>query len=152
MSADPRVAALEAELARQREAIAELEDQRSRLASLLSDMPKLFAAVEPDSLIAASAEAARSATDAAFGLFVSSEGDQAQTLVGLEWADFSEAPMPGLAPLLGEEGRAQTRSVDDVTRWPSTDAASLLYGVLSDGRLIRSWLISPVRGRDRVLL
>ena len=148
MSADPRIAALEAELARQRKDIAELEEQRSRLASLLSDMPKLFAAVEPESLIAASAEAARSATDAAFGLFVASQGDQAQTLVGLDWTDFSEAPMPGLAPLLGEEGRALTRSVDDVTRWPANDAASLLYGVLSDGRLVRSWLISPVRGRD----
>jgi serine phosphatase RsbU (regulator of sigma subunit) len=148
MSTDPVVAALEAEVVLQRDTIARLEEERARLASLLFDMPKLFAAREPDALIAASAEAARAATGAAFGLFVAADGDQVQTLVGLQWSDFSEAPVPGLAPLLGDEDRTRTRTIDDVTRWASSDAASLLYGVLSDGRLIRSWLIGPVRGRD----
>ena len=147
MTTDPVVAALEAEVARQRAAIAQLEEERARLASLLSEMPKLFAAREPEALIVASAEAARSAAGAAFGLFVAADGDQAQTLVGLQWNDFSEAPVPGLAPLLGDEDRTRTRIIDDVTRWAASDAASLLYGVLGDGRLVRSWLIGPVRGR-----
>src|SRR5690242_12140547 len=97
---------LEAEVARQRDLIAQLVEQRSRLAILLADMPRLFAARDPDTLISACAEAARTATGAAFGLFVGADGEQTQTLVGLQWTDFSDAPMPGLAPLLGRDGPA----------------------------------------------
>ena len=148
MTDEAQLAALRAEVTRQRQAIAELEEQSARLAGLLIDMPKLFAAREPDALIAACAEAARSATGAVFALFVASEGDQVQTLVGAEWADFSDAPSPGLGPMLGRDGRIGTRRIDDVTRLAATDPGSLLYAVMSDGRLVRSWLVSPVRGRD----
>jgi len=135
------------EVAQLRQTIADLEEQRRRLARLLSDMPKLFAAREPDDLIKACAEAARAATGAAFALFVATYDDQVQTLVGVEWSDFADPPTPGLAPILGG-GRVGARRIDDVTRLPATDAGSLLYGVMSDGRLVRGWLISPVRGRD----
>src|SRR5207248_5494933 len=70
MTDEAQLAALRAEVTRQRQAIAELEEQSARLAGLLIDMPKLFAAREPDALIAACAEAARSATGAVFALFV----------------------------------------------------------------------------------
>jgi hypothetical protein len=117
------------------------------LAGLLLDMPRLFAAREPDALIDACAEAARAATGAAFTLFIAADGDPEQKLTGLTWTDFADAPAPGMAPMLAGDGRAQTRSIDDVTRLAASDAASLLYAVLSDGRLVRSWLVSPVRGR-----
>ena len=94
MTDEAQLAALRAEVTRQRQAIAELEEQSARLAGLLIDMPKLFAAREPDALIAACAEAARSATGAVFALFVASEGDQVQTLVGTEWADSLVASLP----------------------------------------------------------
>jgi serine phosphatase RsbU (regulator of sigma subunit) len=139
---------LRAQVVRQREVIEQLEDQRQRLAALLLEMPKLFAAREPDALVIGCAEAAQSLAGAAFALFVPADAEQAQTLVGLEWADFAEAPAPGLAPLLGVHSVGAARIIDDVTRWAPSDAASLLYGVLSDGRLVRSWLIAPVRGRD----
>lgn len=141
------VAALRAEVARQRQTIAQLEEQSARLARLLLDMPQLFAAQEPAALIAACAEAARSATAASFALFVAADGDQLQTLVGVDWRDFADAPSPGLAPMLAENGRTHTRRIDDVTRLPPTDAGSLLYAVMSDGRLVRGWLVSPVRDR-----
>ena len=144
-------AELETELARQQAVIEELEAGRVRLQQLLLDMPKLFAPREPDALIAACAEAARAATDGAFALFVPAEDETVQTLVGLEWTDFSEAPAPGLAPVLGVDRRTQSRRVDDVTRLPAHDAASLLYGVLGDGRLVRSWLLTPVRGQEHEL-
>jgi serine phosphatase RsbU (regulator of sigma subunit) len=151
MTSERTTAELEAELARQHAVIGELEAKRVRLQQLLLDMPKLLAPREPDALIAACAEAARAVSDAAFALFVPAADEPVQTLVGLEWADFSEAPAPGLAPVLGVDRRAQSRRVDDVTRLPTNDAAALLYGVLNDGRLVRSWLLTPVRGHEHAL-
>ena len=145
------IAELEAELARQQAVIDELEANRAGLRQLLLDMPQLFAPREPEALVAACAETARAASGAAFGLFVPADDEGVQTLVGLEWTDFSEAPAPGLAPVLGVDRRTQSRRVDDVTRLPTNDAASLLYGVLTDGRLVRSWLLTPVRGQDHSL-
>ena len=151
MTPEPHTAALEAELVRRQAVIDELEASRARLQDLLLDMPKLFAPREPDALIAACAEAARAATGAAFALFVPADDEPVQTLAGLEWTDFSEAPTPGLAPVLGVDRRTHSRRVDDVTRLPTSDAASLLYGVLTDGRLVRSWLLTPVRGQAHAL-
>ena len=139
---------LTAQLARQRETIEQLESQRRRLAELLLTMPKLFATRDPDELISGCAETARSLTDAAFGLFVPADPDQARILVGLAWTDFAEAPDPGLAPLLAVHDGKPARTIGDVTRWASSDAGSLLYGVLMDGRLVRSWLVAPVRGGE----
>lgn len=151
MTPERTTADLEAELARQLAVIDELEASRVHLQQLLLDMPRLFSPREPESLIAACAEAARAATGAAFTLFVSADDEQVQTLVGLEWTDFSEAPSPGLAPVLGVDRHTQSRRVDDVTRLPTHDAASLLYGVLNDGRLVRSWLVTAVRGQEHEL-
>jgi serine phosphatase RsbU (regulator of sigma subunit) len=142
---------LRAQLARQRDVIQQLEDDRQRLSELLVGMPQLFATHEPEALVIAFAEAARSLADATFALFVPADTEQAPTLVGLRWAEFTEAPAPGLAPLLTMPADGQARSIDDVTRWAASDAAALLYGVLADGRLVRSWLIAPVRGREREL-
>jgi serine phosphatase RsbU (regulator of sigma subunit) len=139
--------ALRAEIDRLRHRTAELEAQSASLARLLFDMPKLFASHDPDALVAACAEAARSTTSAAFALFVSAT-DHVQTLVGADWSDFADAPSPGLAPMHGGDGRARTRRIDDVTRLPSTDAGSLLYAVMNDGRLVRGWLMTPVRDRQ----
>ena len=151
MTAERTPPDLEAELARQQAVIDDLEANRVRLQQLLLDMPMLFASREPGALIAACAEAARAATGATFGLFVPADDEAVQTLVGLDWTEFSEAPAPGLAPVLGVDRRTRSRRVDDVTRVPSHDAASLLYGVLNDGRLVRSWLLTPVRGDEHEL-
>ena len=139
---------LRAEVVRQAELIEQLEEQRRRLTDLLVEMPKLFAGREPDALVLSCAEAARSLSDATFALFVPSDGEQPRTLVGMRWSDFTEAPDPGLAPLLAVEATDTARTIHDITRWAPSDAASLLYGVLGDGRLVRSWLIAPVRGRE----
>jgi len=142
---------LRAQVARQREAIERLEEERRRLAELLIELPTLFATNEPDALVAGFSSAARSMTDATFGLFVPADGDHVQTLVGLQWSDFAEAPAPGMAPLLAVGRGDAVRTIDDVTRWMPSAAATGLYGVLSDGRLVRSWLIVPVRGRSEEL-
>jgi len=151
MTREPTLADLQAELDARQAIIDELHSSRAHLEQLLLDMPKLFAPRDSDALITACTEAARTTSGAAFGLFVPADDEPVQTLVGLEWTDFSEAPTPGLAPVLGVDRRTHSRRVDDVTRLPAQDAASLLYGVLSDGRLVRSWLLTPVRDREHAL-
>src|SRR5207248_1656628 len=46
----------------------------------------------------------------------------------------------------------QTLRIDDVGRWAQREEAARRYGVLADGRLVRSWLATPVRGRDGAVL
>src|SRR6185295_17031487 len=38
--------------------------------------------------------------------------------------------------------------IDDVSLWARGEETARAYGVLADGRLVRSWLAAPVRGRD----
>jgi sigma-B regulation protein RsbU (phosphoserine phosphatase) len=145
----PRSAAptVRAQLELQREVIAQLEDERRRLQELLVDMPKLFATLEPGDLVPRVADTAVSLTQAQFALYVPSNDEHPPILAGLDPEDFAERPAPGIAPLLTVEP-ARSRVIPDVARWASNDAATRLYGTLTDGRLVRSWLVSPVRGRD----
>jgi serine phosphatase RsbU (regulator of sigma subunit) len=138
---------LQAQLDLQREVIAQLEDERRRLQELLVDMPKIFATLDPDDLVHRVADTAVSLTQAQFALYVPSSDEESPILTGLEPEDFAERPEPGLAPLL-TAATARARVIPDVARWASTDAATRLYGTLTDGRLVRSWMVVPVRGRD----
>jgi serine phosphatase RsbU (regulator of sigma subunit) len=143
---------LHAQVVLQREAIAQLEDERRRLEQFVLELPKLFSVTEPAALVATIAEAARRLADATFALFVPAEIDLEPTLAGLEWSDFADRPTPGLAPLFTlEPGATRARTVADVARWAPGDVTARLYGVLSDGRLIRSWIIVPVRGHGQTL-
>ena len=72
-------------------------------------------------------------------------------LVGVPESEFAEMPAPGLAPLLAVNTESGARSIPDVARWSPTEAAGRLYGTLADGRLVRSWMVAPVRGRDEEL-
>jgi serine phosphatase RsbU (regulator of sigma subunit) len=75
------------------------------------------------------------------------------TFVGLTREDFAEPPAVGRAPVLaGALLTGQGLRVDDITVWAQSEEAARSYGVFADGRLVRSWLAAPVRGRDdRVL-
>ena len=46
----------------------------------------------------------------------------------------------------------ETLRVDDVGVWAKGEEAARSYGVLADGRLVRSWLAAPVRGRGDTVL
>jgi len=48
--------------------------------------------------------------------------------------------------------RGETLRIEDVAAWASRDESIRAYGVLADGRLPRSWLAAPVRGRSGAVL
>jgi serine phosphatase RsbU (regulator of sigma subunit) len=143
---------LAAELRNTRAALDELHAERRRLLDLLVDMPRLLAAPDPEALVAGVAEACRTLVEARFALYVPADGDLAPVLAGLSWDDFAERPDVGQAPLLsGPRVHGQPHLVDDVAAWARDDRLSRAYGTLADGRLVRSWLITPVlRGEGDV--
>jgi serine phosphatase RsbU (regulator of sigma subunit) len=145
---DDLVVELQAQLALQRKVIDHLEEERRRLEDLLLEMPKLFGTPGVDELIVSVSEAAASFAGAHFALFVSAEGAEEAILVGCSASEFADLPAPGMAPLLSVSWDGGARSIPDVTRWASSDATAGLYGTLVDGRLIRSWIVAPVRGQD----
>ena len=148
MSERDRIGDLRAELALQRQVIDQLEAERRRLEDLLLEMPKLFGTSSIDELIVSVAEAAASFAAADFALFVPADLDGEPTLVGRDREDFADLPAPGVAPLLSVRWETGARSIPDVTRWATTDATTRLYGSLRDGRLVRSWIVAPVRGPE----
>ena len=73
--------------------------------------------------------------------------------VGLTRDDFAEIPAVGRAPVLaGALVSGQTLRIDDVAVWAQSEEAARSYGILADGRLVRSWLATPVRSRDKGIL
>src|SRR5687767_11445552 len=132
-----------------RRAIEQLEAERDRLEALLLRLPSLLAELDPEQLTVGVVEAARELTNALFGLFLPAGSERGTVrFVGLGREDFAEPPAVGRAPVLaGALVSGQSLRVDDVTVWAQGgDARS--YGILADGRLVRSWLAVPVRGRD----
>jgi serine phosphatase RsbU (regulator of sigma subunit) len=143
---------LRAELALQRAVIDQLEEERRRLEDLVLEMPKLFGAASVDELVVTVAEAAASFVGADFALFVPADGDAPPTLVGRSSDEFADLPSPGVAPLLTVGRESGARSIPDVTRWATTEGTTRLYGTLRDGRLVRSWIVAPVRGPEEELI
>jgi hypothetical protein len=140
----------EARLEMARRAIEQLEAERDRLEALLLRLPALLAELDPEQLTLGVVEAARELTNARFGLFLPA-GSERGTLkfVGLDREDFAEPPAVGRAPVLaGALVSGQSLRVDDVTAWARDGDSARSYGILADGRLVRSWLAAPVRGRD----
>ena len=93
-------------------------------------------------------------TGARFGLFLAAGSERATlSFVGLTRDDFASAPAVGRAPVLASVLLSgESLRVDDVAVWAKGEEAARSYGVLADGRLVRSWLAAPVRGRgDSVL-
>ncbi|MFP5317509.1 MAG: PP2C family protein-serine/threonine phosphatase [Acidimicrobiia bacterium] len=140
---------LAAELRTVRAALDDLNAERERMIELLLEMPRLLADPDPESLVAGVADACRTLAGARFAMYVPVEGDMEPLLVGMSWDDFAERPDVGQAPLLsGPRLHGQTHLVDDVAAWARDDSLSRAYGTLSDGRLVRSWLITPVSRAD----
>jgi serine phosphatase RsbU (regulator of sigma subunit) len=135
-------------------AIEELEAERDRLERLLLRLPALLAELDVERLARGIAEAARDLVDARFGIFVPFDGDEESTIfVGLEQGDFAAPPTIGRAHLLAAVlWRGETLRIEDVAAWASRDESIRAYGVLADGRLPRSWLAAPVRGRSGAVL
>ena len=140
----------EARLEMARRAIEQLEAERDRLEALLLRLPSLLAELDPDQLTVGVVEAARELTNARFGLFLPTGSERGTVrFVGLDREDFAEPPAVGRAPVLaGALVSGQSLRVDDVTVWAQGGDAARSYGILADGRLVRSWLAVPVRGRD----
>lgn len=138
-----------ARLEMSRRVIEALEADCERLESLLVRLPSLLSELDPDRLTAGVAEAGRELTGGRFAMFVASAGDERSAVwAGLKRADFVEVPAIRQAPLLaGVLWHDQPVRVDDAAAWVSGEDAARPYGVLVDGRLVRSWLAAPVHGR-----
>jgi serine phosphatase RsbU (regulator of sigma subunit) len=137
-----------------RRAIEQLEVERDRLEALLLRLPSLLAQLDPEKLTTGVVEAARELTGARFGLFLPSGSDRGTvSFVGIAREDFAQPPAVGRAPVLaGALVTGQTLRVDDVAIWAQGEEAAKSYGIFADGRLVRSWLAAPVRGRDDAVL
>lgn len=136
---------VDAELRTARAALEALHAERRRLLDVLVDMPRLLAESDPRTLVAGVAEACCTLAEARFALYVPTDRELAPVLVGMRWEDFAERPDVGQAPLLsGPRVHGQPHLVDDVAAWARDDHLSRAYGTLADGRLVRSWLITPV--------
>jgi serine phosphatase RsbU (regulator of sigma subunit) len=137
-----------------RRAIEQLESERNRLERLLLRLPALLSELDPERLSVGVVEAAQELTGARFGLFLDAGSERATvSFVGLARADFASPPAVGRAPVLaGAMLSGETLRVDDVAVWAKGEEAARSYGVLADGRLVRSWLAAPVRGRDDAVL
>ncbi len=137
-----------------RRAIGQLEADRDRLEGLLLRLPQLVAELDVERLVRGIAEATRELAAARFAAFVPAVGDErAVILVGVDRTAFAEPPAFGHAPLLGGVlWPGETLRIDDVTAWAARDESARAYGVLADGRLVRSWLAAPVRGGGGALL
>ncbi len=142
------------ELDIRKRAMEQLEAERDRLERLLLRLPALLAELDVERLARGIAEAARDLVDARFGIFVPCEGDEdAAIFVGVERDAFATRPAIGRAPLLaGVLWRGETLRIEDVAGWASRDESVRAFGVLADGRLPRSWLAAPVRGRSGAVL
>lgn len=145
---------LEARLEMSRRAVEQLEAERERLERLLLGLPSLLAELEPEQLAHGITDAARELVGARFGLFLPA-GRERATLIfaGLSREDFAEPPAVGRAPVLaGVLLQDQSVRIDDLTAWAPGEEAARAYGVLADGRLVRSWLAVPVRDRNGEVL
>ncbi len=140
----------EARLELARRAIEQLEAERDRLETLLLRLPSLLAELDPDKLTVGVVEAARELANARFGLFLPAGSERATvTFVGLTREDFTEPPAVGRAPVLAAAlVSGHSIRVDDVTTWAQGEDNARSYGILADGRLVRSWLAVPLRGRS----
>ena len=140
---------LRARLEMSRRALEQLEAERARLEGLLLHLPSLLAELDPDRLAEGVAEAVRQLVGARFALFLPANRDRATlTFAGLTREDFAEVPAVGRAPVLAGVLWAQHAvRIDDVAAWTQGEEAARTYGVLADGRLVRSWLAVPVFGR-----
>jgi serine phosphatase RsbU (regulator of sigma subunit) len=140
---------LEGRLEISRRAVEQLEADRQRLERLLLRLPALTAELDPERQAEGVTDAARELTGARFGLFLPAGHDRATlSFVGLSRSDFAEPPAIGRAAVLAGAlfGPGSVR-IDDVAHWAPSEEAARAYGVLADGRLVRSWLATPVRGR-----
>lgn len=137
-----------------RRAIEQLQGERDRLEALLLRLPALLSELDPERLSIGVVEAARDLTGARFGLFLAAASERATvSFVGLTREDFAVPPAVGRAPVLaGALLTGQSLRVDDIGVWAKGEEAARSYGVLSDGRLVRSWLAAPVQGRDGAVL
>lgn len=140
----------EARLEMARRAIERLEVERDRLEALLLRLPSLLAELDPEELTEGVVKAARELANARFGLFLPAGSERGTVrFVGLSREDFAEPPAVGRAPVLaGALLTGQSLRVDDVTVWAQAGDTARSYGILADGRLVRSWLAVPVRGRS----
>jgi hypothetical protein len=137
-----------------RRAVEQLEAERDRLERLLLRLPALLAELDPERLAVGVVDAARELTGARFGLFLSTGSERATvSFVGLSRDDFASPPAVGRAPVLAAAVLSgESLRIDDVAVWAQGEEAARSYGVLADGRLVRSWLVAPVHGRDGAVL
>lgn len=132
-------------------AIQRLEAERDRLESLVVKLGALAANLDPRTLIYGVAEAARDLTGAPLAMFAPAPERAVAlepTVVCAEGL-LAEVPQPARAPLLGTAiARGAPVRLDDTARWAPAGAESAVYGRLTDGRPLRSWLALPVRARQ----
>jgi serine phosphatase RsbU (regulator of sigma subunit) len=126
--------------------ISGLQAERDRLESMVVRLGASAAQLDAESLVEGITEAARDLTGAQLAMFVPAERAAltGPTIVcGPD--ELITAPEPARAPLLaGALWRITPVRLDDANEW---DGGSAVYGLLSNGGVLRSWVGAPVRTR-----
>ena len=125
-----------------------LDEEQTRLVRIVERLTTVAGGAPPSELQARMADIARDACGAAIAMFVGQDDDEhAATIVTEPGIQLADLPSVRRAPLLAGAFLADdVLCVADASRW-SPDSARL-YGTLADGRVLRSWIIAPVHGRD----
>jgi hypothetical protein len=131
--------------------LGQVATEQARLVRVLEHLPGLVGTEDPALLRTRITEMARDVCDAPVALFLGPDAadEREQPAVptvavqpgisGIEPPDVRRAPL-----LTAAFHSDELLVVDDVTR-TSTAEGARLYGSVEDGRLLRSWLVAPVR-------
>jgi serine phosphatase RsbU (regulator of sigma subunit) len=119
------------------------------IVDLLGRLASALASPEPDELAAGVCRLGCDLTGARLALFAPAVSGDGPVLVVLDGSAVGAAPDPAAAPLLAAALAArEPMLIDDVRRFATSEAALQPYGVMADGRVVRSWVTAPVVARD----
>jgi serine phosphatase RsbU (regulator of sigma subunit) len=129
-----------------------LEAEQARLERVVRWLPELVSQGDAEGLRSGLVELVLDVCDGAVALFVAHEEDERAATMSGRRQGFRDLPLVRRAPLLAAVFSAtEVLRIDDVARW-APDESSRLYGSMSDGRMIRSWLAAPVLSTAGVAL
>jgi serine phosphatase RsbU (regulator of sigma subunit) len=124
----------------------ELDAEQRRLERIIERLASVADHGRPSELQEGLADIARDACNAAVAMFVAQDDDEHVAVIVTDASVvLAERPSVRRAPLLAGAFLADdVLCIDDASRWSPESAR--LYGSLADGRVLRSWVIAPVRG------
>lgn len=132
----------------EKDQLAAVTRQRDAAEDALVQTPAVLLDAGPEEMVNGVLRIVSSLVDAAFGLYVPAQSDAV-----VSWPPagevFAEVPEPGRAPLLlAAVHKGEVARIEDLGRYGATEEALRHYGLLRDGKLVRSWLALPVGDRE----